>query len=238
MSLKCGHVHPGDCISANHYISLVPGHLPHTFGREKHGYTCGSLFVEHPSRKIFNFCQYSTNANETIKSAQRLESMARQENIEVKKYHLDNGFFATTAFKTHCESQQQEFSFSSVGAHHQNGVAKRNIKSVAQWACANMLHLALHWPAQANISFGLKQSNTQCGCLIECQMQKLASLQMKYGRPFNALWRSFQELMFFDAQFTFLTLLSKMVTKYQNGAHALVSAYFLDFLTFTLFKFC
>jgi hypothetical protein len=32
MSLKCGHVQPGNCISADHYIFLVPGHLPHTFG--------------------------------------------------------------------------------------------------------------------------------------------------------------------------------------------------------------
>jgi hypothetical protein len=123
------------------------------FGREKHGYTCGSLFVDHASGKFFNFCQYSTNANKTTKSAQHLESMARQENVQVKKYHLDNGIFATTAFKTHCESQQQEFSFSSVGTHHQNGVAERNIKTFAQWAHANMLHLALHWPVQANISF-------------------------------------------------------------------------------------
>jgi hypothetical protein len=69
-------------------------------------------------------------------------------------------------------------------------------------------------------------------------MQKLASLQTKYGHPFDDLRRSFQELMFLDAQFTFLTLLSKMVTKYQNGAHALASAYFFDFLTFTLLKFC
>jgi hypothetical protein len=79
--------------------------------------------------------------------------MAKQENIKVKKYHLDNGIFASTAFKNHCESQQQEFSFSSVSAHHQNGVAKRNIKTVAQWARANMLHLALHWPAHATVSF-------------------------------------------------------------------------------------
>ncbi len=34
-----------------------------------------------------------------------------------------------------------------------NGVAKRNIKTVAQWAQANMLHLALHWPTQATVSF-------------------------------------------------------------------------------------
>jgi hypothetical protein len=134
MSLKRGHVQPGDCIFIDHYISLVPGRLPHTFGREKHGYTCGSLFVDHASGKKFNFCQYSTTANKTIKSAQHLESMAKQENIKVKKYHSDNRIFASTAFKNHCESQQQEFSFSGVGAHHQNEVSERNITPVAQWA--------------------------------------------------------------------------------------------------------
>ncbi len=55
MSLKRGHVQPGDCISTDHYISLVPGHLPHTFGQEKHGYTCGSLFVDHASGKNSTF---------------------------------------------------------------------------------------------------------------------------------------------------------------------------------------
>ncbi len=90
MSLKRGHVQPGDCTSADHYISLVPGCSPYTFGQEKHGYTCGSLFVNHTSGKIFNFCWYSTTANKTIKSAQHLESMAKQENIKVKKYHSDN----------------------------------------------------------------------------------------------------------------------------------------------------
>jgi hypothetical protein len=34
-----------------------------------------------------------------------------------------------------------------------------------------------------------------------------------------------------------LSLLPKTVTKYQSEAHALASAYFLGFLTFTLLKF-
>jgi hypothetical protein len=55
-SLKHGHVQPGNCIFTDHCISLVPGHLPHTFGQEKHGYTCGSLFVDHASGIFFIFC--------------------------------------------------------------------------------------------------------------------------------------------------------------------------------------
>jgi hypothetical protein len=34
-----------------------------------------------------------------------------------------------------------------------NGLAERNIKTVAQWARANMLHFAHHWHAQANVHF-------------------------------------------------------------------------------------
>ncbi len=43
--------------------------------------------------------------------------------------------------------------FSGVEAHHQNGVAERNIKTIANWVQANMLHMAHHWPEHANICF-------------------------------------------------------------------------------------
>jgi hypothetical protein len=66
--LKQDHLKPGDCISANHYFSPIIGRIPHTFGKERNSYTCGSLFVDHASGKIFNFPQYSTNAFETIKN--------------------------------------------------------------------------------------------------------------------------------------------------------------------------
>ena len=33
--LRRGNTEQGDCISDDHYISLVPGRLEHTFGREK-----------------------------------------------------------------------------------------------------------------------------------------------------------------------------------------------------------
>ncbi len=53
--LKRGHLMPGDCISVDHFFSPVKGHLLHTYGHETKGYTCGSLFVDHASGKIFIF---------------------------------------------------------------------------------------------------------------------------------------------------------------------------------------
>ncbi len=106
--LKRSHLVLGSCISVDHYTSSVMGGLPHTFGSEQVGYSCGTLFVDHASRKLFNFCQYSTNANETISSKHRLELLARQEGITVKEYHADNGVFASNVFKEDCDSLHQK----------------------------------------------------------------------------------------------------------------------------------
>jgi transposase InsO family protein len=136
-----------------HFFSPVQGRLPHTYGCEKHGYTCGSLFIDHTSGKIFNFPQFSTNTTETLTSVAHLESQAHKAGFKNKKYHSDNVIFSSAAFKAHCKQLGQEYSFSGVGAHHQNEVTERNIKTIAQWACANMLHLATHWPQQACSKF-------------------------------------------------------------------------------------
>jgi transposase InsO family protein len=116
---------------------------------EKHGYKFGSLFVNHASCKIINFSQFFTNTTETLRSVACLESQAYNKGFKIKKYHSDNGIFPSAEFKAYCKQQNQKYSFSGVGAHHQNGVAERNIKTVAQWAHANILHLAMHWPQQA-----------------------------------------------------------------------------------------
>jgi hypothetical protein len=76
--------------------------------------------------------------------------MAWDEGFRIKAYHSDNRTFAAANFQEHCNQQQQKFSFSGVGAKHQNGIAEWSIKTVAQWARANMLHLATHWPAEAH----------------------------------------------------------------------------------------
>ena len=129
--LKRGDTLRGDCISADHYISAVPGRLEHTFGRERQGYTCGTLFVDHATYKIFNFCQYSTTAYERVTSKNKLEQLAKQEGFDIKSYHSDNGIFAAKEFKDDCERLEQPITFSGIGAQHQNGVAECNIKTVA-----------------------------------------------------------------------------------------------------------
>ncbi|KAL7452137.1 hypothetical protein ACHAXS_000268 [Conticribra weissflogii] len=129
MSLKANHTRPGNCISCDHYISPVPGRKTTTFGRHpaKDGFCGGSLFEDHASQFIFNQCQETLTAGKTIKAKQRLESLAHDSGIEIKRYHTDNGVFALAEFKDHCKERKHKLKFSGVGAHHQNGVAERGI---------------------------------------------------------------------------------------------------------------
>ncbi len=82
-----------------------------------------------------------------------MEALARDEGLTIKHYHSDNGIFLSSEFKGHCDARHIKYSFSGVGAKHQNGVAERNIKTAAQWACKNMLHLTNHWPQYASAKY-------------------------------------------------------------------------------------
>ncbi len=105
--------------------------------------------------------KYSTYLNiqttaldlETIRSTLCLEAIALDEGFKIKGYHSNNIIFASTEFKEHSAQQEKACSFSGVGAKHQNSIAKPNIKVVVQRACANMLHLAIHWPQYANSKY-------------------------------------------------------------------------------------
>ncbi len=78
------------------------------FGKNQSGYTCGSLFVDHASGKIFNFPQYSTTAFETIKNTLQLEALAMEEGFKIKEKHSNNGIFSSNEFKEHCTRKHQK----------------------------------------------------------------------------------------------------------------------------------
>jgi hypothetical protein len=150
MSLKASDLQPGDCISCDHYISPVKGRATADSGysSSRHGYTCGTIYVDHAAGFIFVQHQTSTSAEETICGKLLVEREARDANVKIKKYHLDNGVFSSKEFKDHCTKLGQDLTFSGVGAKFQNGVAERSIGTVSNMARANMVHALLHWPGQ------------------------------------------------------------------------------------------
>jgi hypothetical protein len=122
------------------------------FGKEPpHTPFCGGLIaVDHATGYINVFHQVSLGLVDTINSKETLEWEYRRAMVSIKNFHTDNGTFKANAFIEHCNKRQQTISFSGVGAHHQNGVAERSIRTVTQMARAMLLHLAHLWPDQAD----------------------------------------------------------------------------------------
>jgi hypothetical protein len=80
----------------------------------------------------------SLRAGETVVAKRKFEWMAAEEGIRIKGYHADRVPFDSQEFRLGIESKQQMLVLSGTGAHHQNGVAERAIRTVVAWARAMM----------------------------------------------------------------------------------------------------
>ncbi len=69
----------------------------------------------------------------------------------MQMYHADNAPFRAEEFVRDCTNKEQKIDYSGVGAHHQNGVAERAIRTVTSWARTMMLHQVIHWPIEARL---------------------------------------------------------------------------------------
>ena len=132
MAIKRNDIHPGDRVSLDHYVCHLPGRLPHTAGKEKveNKYNGGTVFVDHASGYMSIHHQVSLRAGETIVGKHKFENFAAEFGIKIKGYHADNMPFTAKEFIDDIELQQQQLSLSGVGAHHQNGVAERGLKTI------------------------------------------------------------------------------------------------------------
>ena len=104
-----------------------------------------TLFVDHISNKVFVEFQQTTSTAHTLKSMKNVEKEAYQAGIQIKSFHTDNGVFKSRAFRKHLEKNKQSISFCGVGAHHQNGVAERYIRTIIERSRTQLLHAQAHW---------------------------------------------------------------------------------------------
>ena len=83
MVLKTNHVHPGDCVSLDHYQSPVLGRRIHVSGHSstRHGYSCGTIFADHASGLIWIHHQQSNAASDTIRGKLKFEQEAAEMSV-------------------------------------------------------------------------------------------------------------------------------------------------------------
>ena len=153
MIMKRDHLLPGDAVSIDQYESAVRGRLPSGNRREPFGvqYVGGTIFCDHASGYIACFHQASLRADDTIRSKRAFERDAKLYGIRIRSYHADNGIFKAKDFVQELISLEQTMQLSAVGAHHQNGIAERAIRTVTEKARTMLHHALLHWPEETQV---------------------------------------------------------------------------------------
>ena len=98
--IKKQHLLPGQKVSADQYVSAVPGRLYTSRESESSkDKLCGwTIFVDHASGYIDVRHQPTLSATGTVRSKLEFESDAENCNVQVKSYHTDNGVFTAKDF--------------------------------------------------------------------------------------------------------------------------------------------
>ena len=118
-----GNLSAGDCIFVDH--------------------TTGFVLIEH----MINF-----TSTETIQAKCHFEQKMMDMGIFVQAYQSDNGIFDAADFLEEINKELQSITFSKVGAHHQNVIAKWGIQSILTKTWMLLIHAVICWPAISDTS--------------------------------------------------------------------------------------
>ena len=144
--LKQNHLRPGQAVSMDHFESRLKGRTYTSFGKTTSDqYKGGCTFVDHMSGYIHVEHQLGFSGVEAIRAKQNFEQMALVHGVLIQEYHADNGIFKAKDYVTELRELHQPIGYCGVGAHHQNGIAERSIRTVSDIARSLILHAAMHW---------------------------------------------------------------------------------------------
>jgi len=154
MAIRTNDLQPGERVSIDQYESKVPRRRLHTQGKKTHiGAVCWRDYLRRPRQ--WQDLPPSPNLPWSRRhrgSKRSFERDAATCGNEVKQYHGDNGVFKSKDFLQELNDRAQAITFSGVGAHHQNAVAERAIKTVVESARTVMPHADIHWLEQADLT--------------------------------------------------------------------------------------
>ncbi len=132
---------PGQFVSCDQLISGTPGLVGQISGKlTKSRYWLATVFVDNFSGLDYVHFQESTSAQETMEAKHAFERFSKAQGVTIKHYHCDNGVFVLRMFREEIKKCGQTIPFCGVGAHHQNGVAKRRIQDLSDSAQAMLAH--------------------------------------------------------------------------------------------------
>ena len=145
----CDDLRLGDCVSMDQYKSSVPDHLSNTKGKEpkKDRYNEGIILVDHVLSPVFVNNQIFLNIGETL--------WGKEHTGRLQNPGCDNQIVpcwqSLAELKSNIETSGQSINYYGIGTHHQNGVAKKDIKIKSGLVRSMLLHAILYWTNQANL---------------------------------------------------------------------------------------
>ena len=123
----------GAVVSINQLESPVLGFVPIAKGQPTVcQYRGASVFVDHTSDFTCIHMHYHLTTDETIDAEHVFEGLAEQHRVRILHYQCVNGRFVDKAFVDDVQVAHQTITFCGIGAHHQNGVAKRCIRDITE----------------------------------------------------------------------------------------------------------
>ena len=128
--LKAGNLHPGQKVSADHFVCSMKGCLFDSSGKTKEDnmYSEGCIFVDHSSGYAHVEFQCHLNTHETLKAKTNFENCCRDVGAIPQEYLADNGSaFSSQEFAMKLSVFKWVLHFTGVGAHHHKAIAERGI---------------------------------------------------------------------------------------------------------------
>ena len=163
-------------------MSAQPGLIPQMSGFLTNlRITGATVFVDHYSDHVFVYLMKNLTLEETLVAKTAYERFLQTVGVTAQAYHADNGRFADKGFIDACRLEKQLITFCGVGAHHQNGIAERYIKSLTLGGRTLLLHAKRMLPEYI--------STILWPFAIKCYAERMNHLTWKSdGRtPFEAL---------------------------------------------------
>jgi hypothetical protein len=132
---------PGEQVLVDQLVSLTPGLIAQMTGfLSTKQYKYVTVYVDQASCLSFVWLQKTATAEETLLGKEAFEQYAKERGVVVQGYDANNGIFKAYKWVTACPNKGQSFSFEGVNAHHQNGIAKRKVRSLQELARTMLVH--------------------------------------------------------------------------------------------------